>query len=939
MKRSCVFLLCLISVFAVSAKKINVSFQKSNKNEIVKYYLDKDKKNTLDADKINSLEAGSKVYFNYVSQDVEVDGIVIKYFETGSNKVKSSTEASIFEEDGVRYFVIPDGEFFTEISIGLRLKFEDRIISVSATSDGNPVGTWKEYGTPDASYSAVGEIPVNSILQYCMTYNYDSSIYYIESISPKNRVVSAGSGSIIFAVETPGDAKITKEYDVVLKPYTHIQVDNYRKVKSVQINGTDVDPKYMGSVNLKNGALISLATDADCVLSVAGVEIHEVSVTDESRYYEMTIPADNTDYDLMIHTRNVPTKKVKITYENSKGVENGNLMFTYSTGDKEVIHKSNFSNDKITMEDGNKFYVNVTKPSHFSRVVIAVSGDSFYKEYEIVDPMVFVFDYEQVNEVKVSFEPGYRFYHSAINESDIVDVFYTHNGREIEDGTFLRYGDKVYVTVSNCPSDYEVMEEYDIEISSDTTEQTFQVSPQKRAGFWFDPSAKTFEGGEITYVYNGKILSERTFIEQNKEVQYIAQPKDGYHFSDEVNGSIDTTDEARMKNRIARFSFIGNSLQVVSLPQPEYGGRIVYSIGGKVITDSECIVDIGTKIHMKYVPDKGFGLIGELEQNFVVEEGSFETVFNSAFKELDENKPTISISSFKSLGSEFQMVFEYKELDSNNAKVEKRIPVSGGKIQKNDNNFKVGTIAPLRLSLNGYLLESGMVLEVSIDFDNGAGTKTTKRYRTTDTSLDIDIYEIVSADHACEYKKLTITVQKKAGSYFRYPQRSNESIEVYDANGHMLTESDLVLDDETVTVKLTSYVGYYIEGANAEGVYSGTSKYNALNTYIDSHTPKQLIDVTLGSSPEYGICEYSWDKEPDISISENRKLFRVGTKLTLTFTANEEYEIERNLVGKAWTSVFGSSNVITEQLTITDAMDMTKIDLQSFGITVKEKTK
>ena len=183
------------------------------------------------------------------------------------------------------------------------------------------------------------------------------------------------------------------------------------------------------------------------------------------------------------------------------------------------------------------------------------------------------------------------------------------------------------------------------------------------------------------------------------------------------------------------------------------------------------------------------------------------------------------------------------------------------------------------------------------------------------------------------------------GTYQGYNQ-ANAEVEITKSNGTVLKiGEELPGDKEKVTLTITPHEGYYIDGFTDKKNYSFVKKKiefsnlaKDIQTILGNHQAIKFISLNLVFSDEKGTYTYKLDGNK-ITDSPLQNV-RLGQKLEVNFIANKGYKITHSWLGAKVISDVknkaGKSDSISEDIKITDDMDGTTVDYETFGIIVEK---
>lgn len=175
---------------------------------------------------------------------------------------------------------------------------------------------------------------------------------------------------------------------------------------------------------------------------------------------------------------------------------------------------------------------------------------------------------------------------------------------------------------------------------------------------------------------------------------------------------------------------------------------------------------------------------------------------------------------------------------------------------------------------------------------------------------------------------------------------ANADITIMRANGTELHIGDeLPSDNEKVELVITPHQGYYVSD-NEDKDYSFQSKKmefkkleSTIQSIITDHPAKPFITLNLVFEDEVGSYSYTLDGKPVASSPVTNA--RIGQKLEVRFTPNDEYRIDygwfgRNAISdiKQW---LRKTDSISDHIEINTDMDNTIVDWKTFDFHVEKR--
>ena len=966
-----VFIVC--SGVSLYADEVGVSFAKNNMVPAIRYYLSQDgsSESEIVVDDMTSpcyMEEGTTIYVRY--NNPESSFYEFKGFKIYSYDEDGVRSDEIIEIDNKDQITIPSGLYYNQISIEPFGVFKQRTLNLSDTIDGEEKDNIWIIG--DNEYTA-SSVDINAAIPYSVSFMYDPQLYYVFSYSPSNRVVSAGSGSVIFFEENPFAASrrnLVTDFSVQLKPYTYISFDSSSHVKRVLTTaGKEISVKELSSTPFEIGDTITIETERDWLLSGGGnVDIKNTTITDDSRIYTVTV-TDGIDYDIKLHTTKTNTYTVNFSLPSIP--ENELAPYIELSAESESYDKYEDLQKKGSLElkDGDVLFIRIRNrvPSRQKMSIVLVYSDNHIEKFEIENEEYtkqFSFRNNQSANLKqLGLEIEYGIYFSSVkNDSSLIVRYYKDDGSELKDGDFLQDDTVIRFIVENCPDDKSLVfsdkvdkDKRNLTISSQVVISDFVVKTEPRQGFWFDPSEYSYEHGKVEFSVNGARIASRTFLENGKKLSYkSSSSEEGYHLNpDEISINGDLTEQY-----LRNIRFVEDEKITLLLPQPEYGGKIIYYYpNGEQIETDKIYVNVDDEINYVLEADNGF--IPKDGKN----EGSYKVPTNAKVQSIEvnnmfveniEHQPSLTIDIHNtSSGFTIDTIFPSEEssLTIKNDSGEVKIPdgedngkdiatselIKDGLFGSEYNVYNVKDVATYKATefeIQGIQLTSNQALKITrSDVISGQEdpiiTYTYVRASNTNYKLGFDY----SSDSNRIYEHVDLTFEVVGGYTHEGIDIPHAELSVY-VEGKKLLDGQFVEPDTEIEFNIKPDEDYYITGKGIENnCYQDSMTYSKYLKEIESivreHSINKFITIYLPSNDSYGSYKYEFnDKEIHSVYNE----FKVGDTIKVTFTVLPSYSIKRNLP-------FLSKNQITIDFEVEESMDGSEINLEKLGILVEGAAK
>lgn len=400
------------------------------------------------------------------------------------------------------------------------------------------------------------------------------------------------------------------------------------------------------------------------------------------------------------------------------------------------------------------------------------------------------------------------------------------------------------------------------EFASNQNITSFSVELHKKSGDQeFDPNKYKVEHADIEYKYQGVVIDSPTFIPNGNKISYkITHIDNGYWVPGDMEGEVEVGEVADViSNLVCKKEKVK-----VTLPQPEKGGTIIYSLDEKTLTGDSVEAFIGSEIVMKFQPKNGWSCDAKDGTVYKVIAKDVQKVnvdgrdVNDIFTE-QQYKPVVTLILDKSL--ETYTEFEINSVDGkvsslklDNAKKSRKIDIG-----------EVGTKDDLTLTATNGALLDGEALKVEINKETVDGKKESDiRYlQKLPESLSISLY---ISDSSTVYKTVKLTVSKVDVVAFTAPNIDNGSITVETTdltNNRALRAGDVIESSRKIKISISAKTGYYVKDSGKTDIYTDTMDYSKyvsnISTVLSKHPVKKLYSITLDATDAYGKVTYKID--------------------------------------------------------------------------------
>ena len=974
-----IFCLVCVSAYAVqtnSTGNIGVSFARNNMIPSIKYYTESSlsENSLIDIDSMEEpllLNEGDKIYVEYnnpKSSFYEFKGFRLYSYDEKGNR----TDDEPLVLDNKEFITIPLELYYNQLSIEPYGEFRERKITFSDICDGDELdNTWF---IGDEKYTSE-YAEINAMSPYSVSFKYDPAVFYLVACNPENRIISAGSGSVIFFEENPishTNSNIISDYSVELKPYTHLEfigvnlITNSR-IKRISTENEDIAINKLPEYSFKIGDTITIETGKDWVLSAVGAVIKLSAITEDSRIYTVTI-VDSGDYNIELSLSETDTYTVQFELPE---IPEGELApsIELSFGSENLDNYNDLlKQDSINLEENSLLYLRIRNaaPSRNRLFITLVFEDGQSEKIEIRNnefQRQFRFGADNPNLQQINLNIEYGIYFSAAkNDPTLLVRYYREGASEIVSGEFLPDGTDVRILVQNCPMDRELKYSTNVQkdtkspnsailkITKDITISDFEVNTVELQGFWFDPDEfSTKEHGKVCFIVNNVEIASRVFLKNGTEIKYQEQSSDdGYHLVPDtivVNG--DFTEQELIKIEFSKDAPIK-----LYLNQPEFGGTITYLDSNKQkIMAHEIYAKEGDVIHYELNPFNGYSPKDSRNAgSYTVTAAKVQSLPSDleVFSESPEHRPDLVIDihnapvgltlydATRNIRLENARAgVDLKPKDSTNVGLSEE---SSGILGRN--KYKVCVIhdiltyEPAFFELQGISYISGnqaMRIIRRDDFMDGSSVDT-KTY-ITENAFDYELDFDYSVDPNRIYKEIRLTFEVVSGHFYVEKKIDNAKISVF-VDGIELAENQFIEPESSVVVKIIPELGYYISGKDVEeNIYSKTMKYSEYIDEIDSivkdHPIIKYVSMYLPSSDEYGSYSYRYN-DKNLSSDAPYSEFKIGDKLEIDFSANEGIEINRRI------PLILSKKEISTDIEISESMDGQELCFEMLDIGLEE---
>lgn len=902
--------------------EVLVTFASNSKLPSINYYLDENKANKLEQS--TYLNRDDIIYYDYLgSRD--------SLFDIAGFRVICYIDGERTLYDTVSFgdvITVPDKPMIHSISIEPYGEYRKRRLSLSDTADGIELdGLWRISDKVFTKESA----EISPYESYYVSYEYDGDRYYLISAEPEKKVLSESRGSVLYNVENPEDSNVTDSYEIVLKPYTYLKIDEPSKIIEIKKDGKTIDPGYLQYEPIKAGESLEIATGRDYKIECSGAEVNEVQLLSDRRVFSLKVSDENRDYEMDIALKKQRTKvldiKVEGPYSESADLSIRVNMDEYTLSD---IMKGK----EIIVTEGDYIYISGDRPDDNTRVQLSVDSSENSLDITDLDVMSAIeksFSFDEIGPISIHIDKGYRFSDIKDNDQDVI-AEYLVDGSPIKDGEFLECGTVVEIAVE-LP-DHLKAKGLNIETGSDrgyvnisesTSKWDFQIKSEKRAGLYFDPKEYVFDNAELEFIHNGEIIKDRKFLENGTILYYsVKSVSPGYRLSD---GEIAVDGEVNTRRKLSSIAAEEEMKVNVALYQPKYGGRAIYSVDGKVINEDIYSGYVGDIINIEYKSDNGWIVSSNAIESVRLSSDIIYISPDNAFIELDSHKSEFILTISPTVGDYFAVDVSSITGASDYRQYSERRSFIFRTLVPSSESFGHIPSLPFSLKLSGYSLSKREALKLTLVVKNKDGKEIRRETQYTKSDEYEFVYDKFSSD---DPSILELSIEKAEVYDYEEMNIPNGVLTVKETgSGKLLSRGDMITPTETVTITLIADSGYYIYslGAISSAISESKSYIEYISTFDDFIAKYQIgkwCSVDLRSGEGYESYSY-YLNDKEVELGNLR--YKEGDRLKLVYKVEEPYYIAGTL--------FSSRNT-AKTITLKLSHDGEIITKDDFGIEIKE---
>lgn len=476
--------------------------------------------------------------------------------------------------------------------------------------------------------------------------------------------------------------------------------------------------------------------------------------------------------------------------------------------------------------------------------------------------------------------------------------------------------------------------------------------PEKDSEFVFDPKEYSKrDHGTLIFKCFGQTVNTPQYLAKGSKIYYEEESADGGYWlsGKDTSHCITVDDEESTRKELENIHFTKKVNVLLSLPQPEVGGSIIYKSNGEEIEESEISVYSGTAITMKCDPWEGWiAPAGEAE--YTVDESLSQSAtfggkdIDSVFTEDEGHKPSLKLALEKSVGQsmEFTLKASGYTMDvtryGGGWKVSDLFNKSASDYGRSNQEYvingqKIGTDKPIILTMANRAIQAGKAVRIKITLTDTAGNTSIELRYIDDLTNEVEpiyIYQPgTNADDTTWYSAVSISIGVVDIEHYEAPEAAaHTNVTVRSAStGEELTNGMLIEGSQKVRVSITPEQGYYITGKKVSGdAFAETLTFDQylkqIGSLIDSHPAAEYYMVTLDDSDPYADYVYKLDGK---TVS-GKTYVKDGQKLTLTYEITDSnYRLTEARGGVPFIKLGASTTKAEESIFISREMNGTKL--------------
>ena len=445
--------------------------------------------------------------------------------------------------------------------------------------------------------------------------------------------------------------------------------------------------------------------------------------------------------------------------------------------------------------------------------------------------------------------------------------------------------------------------------------------------FVFIPSEYQTNHGILKFIYNGKVITERTVLTSGYDIEVEAiETEEGYWFPD--NGKKITVNGVRTGDELRKIHFYPQKTVSVLLDKPLIGGEVKYYANGQELTGQFAQLLCGTKITAETIAQNGWEAQISSDDEYIVTESNNQTIsfndksVNDFFSQMESFKPILKVRGNGNLGANCKVDISAKGYKTPTDTIAKDINIVSEK--------GIGTDENVRFKFS------------SMDFgsENNAVMVFVKK-RIANNLEYIEIHYVdkangtaeIAFDNEKQYKEVNVELKAIKGEYFQPEKCEKAEIETYFADivsdgtirDELLTADTFIHDDRKISVKIKPVDGYTMIGADTEnGIYKKKEIFyrdykNQIHSVIQNQI-KKACHFILNTEDELGKVEYRIDGQ----IKSGEIDTVVGKKLSIHYQITDDHYIIDYEKVDIWGAMFGWTGVVNNDKSCTIEIEITE---------------
>lgn len=363
--------------------------------------------------------------------------------------------------------------------------------------------------------------------------------------------------------------------------------------------------------------------------------------------------------------------------------------------------------------------------------------------------------------------------------------------------------------------------------------------------FVFNPNDYSDEHGKFIFKLKGseQIITDKCYLAAGRDIECIGVDIETGYWLPETVITVGDTDETKQKLEDLKFYQDKNSK--VELPQPKYGGEIVYYYNGKKITGSVAEAKYGSSITMEFKLWNGWILNNNGFDTYTVLEKDSQTLsindsdVSLIFSEHDSHKPELTINLDKSVKNyNFDVTIDTDTRNGLNYSDNKKTVIK-----------QISTLNGIKIKSNSPELY-GKAIKITAKMKTDGKDEFTEICYIDDPQSPalIQIYDY-SKVVSKTYKSISITISQVDVDVYEPENIANGYIKLFYAdttNPTELKKGDIIDSSREILFKIYPNTGYYVSGSDVKNdIYQDNMDYSKylkkIKSIIELHPIKNHI--------------------------------------------------------------------------------------------------